>query len=76
MILGQQGQLDRAEELFRKALAFNPADAGFRINISLAYYLQGKTDEAHMVKLRLDLATARADVPIKSSCYCRLHHAA
>ena len=36
----------------------------------------GKTDEAHMVKLRLDLAAARADVPITSSCYCRLHHAA
>jgi hypothetical protein len=29
-----------------------------------------------MVKLRLDLATARADVAIKASCYCRLHHAA
>jgi tetratricopeptide (TPR) repeat protein len=35
-----------------------------------------KTEEAKMVKLRLDLATARADVAIKASCYCRLHHAA
>ena len=34
----------------------------------------GKTDEANMVKLRLDLAKARADVPIKASCYCRLTH--
>jgi tetratricopeptide (TPR) repeat protein len=34
----------------------------------------GKTDEANMIKLRLDLATARADVPIKASCYCRLTH--
>jgi hypothetical protein len=25
--------------------------------------------------LRLDLAMARADVPIQASCYCRLHHA-
>ncbi len=34
----------------------------------------GKTDEANMVKLRLDLAKARADVQIKASCYCRLTH--
>ncbi len=34
----------------------------------------GKADEANMIKLRLDLATARADVPIKASCYCRLTH--
>jgi hypothetical protein len=35
-----------------------------------------KSEEAKMVKLRLDLAAARADVPIKASCYCRLRHAA
>ena len=34
----------------------------------------GKTDEANMIKLRLDLAKARADVQIKASCYCRLTH--
>ena len=34
----------------------------------------GKTDEATMIKLRLDLAKARADVQIKASCYCRLTH--
>ena len=32
----------------------------------------GKTDEAKFVKLRLDLAEARADEPIKASCFCRL----
>ena len=32
----------------------------------------GKTEEALMVKLRLDLALARADTPIKASCFCRL----
>ena len=36
----------------------------------------GKTAEANMIKLRLDLALARADVEIKASCYCRLQHAA
>ena len=36
----------------------------------------GKSEEAKLVKLRLDLALARADQPIKASCFCRLKHAA
>ncbi|MEM7041753.1 MAG: hypothetical protein AAF543_02970 [Pseudomonadota bacterium] len=32
----------------------------------------GKTDQAKYVKLRLDLAEARADEPIRASCYCRM----
>ena len=31
----------------------------------------GKQAEAAFIKQRLDLATARADVPVKSSCFCR-----
>ena len=35
------------------------------------------TNWRRMIKQRLDLALARADVPIESSCYCRTtHHAA
>jgi tetratricopeptide (TPR) repeat protein len=36
----------------------------------------GKHELAGMIKQRLDLAAARADVPIQASCYCRLSHAA
>ena len=36
----------------------------------------GKHDLARMIKQRLDLAAARADVPIRASCYCRTTHAA
>ncbi|MDP1700879.1 MAG: tetratricopeptide repeat protein [Aestuariivirga sp.] len=32
----------------------------------------GKHAEATFIKQRLDLATARADVPVKSSCFCRM----
>ena len=35
----------------------------------------GKNTEATFIKQRLDLATARADVPVKSSCFCRMHAA-
>ena len=37
---------------------------------------QGKTMEADMIEPRLKLALARADVPIKSSCFCRRGRAA
>jgi hypothetical protein len=37
----------------------------------------GKPEQARIVKQQLDVALARADVPIKSSCFCRMtHHAA
>ena len=37
---------------------------------------RGETALAAIIKQRLDLAAARADVPIKASCYCRMQHAA
>jgi hypothetical protein len=36
----------------------------------------GKHAEAHIIKQRLDIATAYADVPIKSSCFYRMRTAA
>ena len=35
----------------------------------------GKHSEAAIIKQRLDVATARADVPVNSSCFCRGHAA-
>ncbi|OUS08438.1 hypothetical protein A9Q96_03035 [Rhodobacterales bacterium 52_120_T64] len=32
----------------------------------------GRTDEAIVIKQRLDLANARTDVPVKSSCFCKV----
>ena len=32
----------------------------------------GRTAEAGIIKQRLDLANARTDVPVKSSCFCKL----
>ena len=36
----------------------------------------GKHAEARIIKQRLDIAAAWADVPIKSSCFCRMQTAA
>ena len=35
----------------------------------------GKYSEAAIIKQRLDVATARADVPVNSSCFCRMNAA-
>ena len=32
----------------------------------------GRTEEAKIIKQRLDLANARTDVPVKSSCFCKM----
>jgi tetratricopeptide (TPR) repeat protein len=32
----------------------------------------GRTDEAAIIKQRLDLANARTDVPVKASCFCKM----
>ena len=83
-LLLEQGRIAEAETVYR-------ADLGLDTTLSRAcqhpdnvWSLHGfheclrrlgKTAEANMIKLRLELANARADVPIKASCYCRLTHA-
>ena len=37
---------------------------------------RGETLEAAHIKQRLDMAVARADVPIEASCFCRLERVA
>src|SRR5689334_19161593 len=84
-LLLEQGHVEEAEAVYR-------ADLGLDDNLPRAYqhpenvwslhgYHEclvrlGKHDLAAMIKPRLDLAAARADVPIHASCYCRLTHAA
>ena len=31
---------------------------------------RGESAEARLIKQRLDLASARADIPVKASCFC------
>ena len=46
VVMTRQRQYDQALELFNKALELNPNDAGFRINVALAYHLQGRSEDA------------------------------
>jgi tetratricopeptide (TPR) repeat protein len=84
-LLLEQGRVEEAAAVYR-------ADLGLDDNLARAYqhpenvwslhgYYEclmrlGQHAEARMIKQRLDLAAARADVPIRASCACRMTHAA
>jgi len=79
-LLLEQGHLAEAEAVYR-------ADLGFDKTVSRACWhpdnvwslhglhecltRRGETLEAPLIKARLDLAQARADVPVRASCLCR-----
>ena len=81
-LLLEQGQVEEAVDVYR-------ADLGYDTTLSRAcqhpdnvwslhgYHecleRLGRREEAAMVKQRLQIALARADVPITASCFCRLH---
>jgi tetratricopeptide (TPR) repeat protein len=83
-LLLEQGRVDEAESVYRADLGLDgtlPRASQHPENVwSLHGFHEclvrlGKRSEASMIKQRLDLAAARADVPIKSSCFCRLGNA-
>jgi tetratricopeptide (TPR) repeat protein len=80
-LLLEQGRVDEAESVYRADLGLDeslPRASQHPENVwSLHGFHEclvrlGKRTEASIIRQRLDLAAARADVPIKSSCFCRL----
>jgi tetratricopeptide (TPR) repeat protein len=83
-LLLEQGRVEEAEAVYRADLGLDGSLARPYQHPENVWSLHGyhecltrlgKHDLAHMIKQRLDLALARADVVIQSSCYCRLTHA-
>jgi tetratricopeptide (TPR) repeat protein len=79
-LLLEQGRVEEAEAVYRADLGLDQTLARACQHPDNVWSLHGfhecltrlgKTAEAIMVKQRLDLAVARADVPVKSSCFCR-----
>lgn len=84
-LLMEQGRLEEAEAVYR-------ADLGLDGTLARAYQhpdnvwslhglhecltRRGETAERALIAQRLALAQARADVTIRSSCYCRMENAA
>ena len=84
-LLMEQGRLEEAEAAYRADLGldgqlrracWHPDNVWSLHGLHECLTRRGETVEAGHIKQRLDLAVARADVPIESSCYCRLYPAA
>ena len=82
-LLLEQGRTKEAMEVYRADLGLNDtlvSTSQHQNNLwSLHGYVEclqklGKEEEAKQMTKRLNLAKARADVPIKASCACRLKH--
>ncbi len=80
-LLLEQGQVEEAEAVYRADLGLDgtlsracqhPDNVWSLHGFHECLSRLGRTAEAEIVKQRLDLASARADVPIRASCYCRL----
>jgi tetratricopeptide (TPR) repeat protein len=84
-LLLEQGRVEEAEAVYRADLGLDatlsracqhPDNVWSLHGLHECLRRLGKSAEADILKQRLDLAAARADVLIRASCYCRLQHAA
>ncbi|MFZ5780665.1 MAG: tetratricopeptide repeat protein [Pseudomonadota bacterium] len=79
-LLLEQGRVAEAEAVYRADLGFDgklsracqhPDNVWSLHGLHECLVRRGDTVEAPLVKSRLDLAVARAEVPIRASCLCR-----
>ena len=79
-LLIEQGHYGEAEAVYRADLGLDatlsracqhPGNVWSLHGLHECLLHRGETLEARQVKLQLDMAGARAEVPIRASCYCR-----
>jgi tetratricopeptide (TPR) repeat protein len=84
-LLLEQGRVEEAEAVYRADLGLDqtlsrccqhPENVWALHGLHECLVRLGKTTEASMIRQRLEPTVARADVPIESSCFCRLEKAA
>jgi tetratricopeptide (TPR) repeat protein len=84
-LLLEQGEVDEAEAVYRADLGLDgklsracqhPDNPWSLHGLHECLKRRGETVEIKLIKQRLDLASARADIPITASCFCRMDHAA
>jgi tetratricopeptide (TPR) repeat protein len=80
-LLLEQDRVAEAEAVYRADLGFDASLARACQHPDNVWSLHGyheslmrlgRREEAAIIKQRLDIAAARADVPVKSSCFCRM----
>ncbi|TNE46681.1 MAG: hypothetical protein EP341_09910 [Sphingomonadales bacterium] len=79
-LLLEQGRLDEAEAIYRADLGLDstlsracqhPGNVWSLHGLHECLARRGEASEINHIRLQLDIAIARAEVPIKASCYCR-----
>ena len=84
-LLLEQGRVGEAEAVYRADLGFDdtlaracqhPGNVWSLHGYHECLVRQGKPEPARIIEQQLRIASAHADVPIRSSCYCRLSPAA
>ena len=79
-LLLEQGHIEEAEAVYRSDLGLDgklsrscqhPDNLWSLHGLHECLVRRGETVEAVLIKQRLDLAAARAETPIKASCFCR-----
>jgi tetratricopeptide (TPR) repeat protein len=79
-LLLEQGRIEQAEAVYRADLGLDgqlsracqhPDNLWSLHGLHECLMRRGENAERILIKQRLDLAQARADVPIKASCFCR-----
>jgi hypothetical protein len=79
-LLLEQGRLAEAEAVYRSDLGFDgklsracqhPDNVWSLHGLHECLTRRGDTVEAPLIKARLDMALARAEVPVRASCLCR-----
>ena len=82
-LLLEQGHVDAAEQVYRDDLGLSdnlvstsqhPDNLWSLHGLVECLDRPGRNEEANAMRARLNLAMARADVPINASCACRLQH--
>jgi tetratricopeptide (TPR) repeat protein len=84
-LLLEQGEAEEAEAVYRSDLGLDgklsracqhPDNPWSLHGLHECLKRRGETVEIKLIRQRLDLASARADVPITASCFCRMDRAA
>ena len=79
-LLLEQGHVEEAEAVYRSDLGLDgklsracqhPDNLWSLHGLHECLTRRGETVEAALIKQRLDLAAARAEIPVKASCFCR-----
>lgn len=70
-LLLEQGHIAEAESVYRADLARHPGNGWSLLGLSECLERSGKKSDAAKTLAQAKQAWARADVPLKTSCYCR-----